>query len=95
VSEALLENAYTPPAYGGLGIMSAAMARIAEQASAFGATDVLTFVDQQNIASLKGCERAGFYPDLLYRRVQIGFGLIKRDVFETLSPDDPRRTSRL
>lgn len=93
--EALLENAYTPPAHRGLGIMSAAMARIAEEAAAFGATDVLTFVDQNNIASLKGCERAGFYPDLLHHRVQFGFGLLKRDTFETLSPDDPRRNSRL
>src|SRR6185437_13656021 len=31
--EALLENAYTPPGYRGLGVMAAAMARIAERAS--------------------------------------------------------------
>ena len=60
--EALLENAYTPPSYRGLGIMSAAMALIAERATEFGARHVLTFVGEQNIASLKGCQRAGFYP---------------------------------
>jgi RimJ/RimL family protein N-acetyltransferase len=58
--QALLENAYTPPAFRGLGIMPAAMAAIAEHASELGARYVLTFVDQHNIASLKGCQRAGF-----------------------------------
>ena len=38
------------------------MARIAEQASDFGAQHVITFVGHSNVASLKGCERAGFAP---------------------------------
>jgi RimJ/RimL family protein N-acetyltransferase len=92
--EALLENAYTPSAYRGLGIMSEAMALIAERAIDLGVRHVLTFVGQQNIASLKGCQRAGFYPHLLHHRVQVGFGLIKLDKFETLSKTDPRRTKR-
>ena len=58
--EALLENAYTPSAYRGLGIMAAAMARIAEQGSGIGARYVMTFVGEDNLPSLKGCERAGF-----------------------------------
>jgi GNAT superfamily N-acetyltransferase len=90
--EALLENAYTPAKYRGLGIMSAAMARIAEHAADIGASHVLTFVDDHNIASLKGCQRAGFYPHLLHHRVQMVFGLVKRNDFETLSETDPRRT---
>ena len=92
--EALLENAYTPAKYRGFGIMSAAMALIAERAADVGASDVLTFVDQHNIASLKGCQRAGFRPDMLHHRVQMSFGMIKRDEFEKLPETDPRRTAR-
>src|SRR2546422_11047011 len=44
------------------GIMSSAMAQIAERAREFGARWVVTFVDEVNVASLKGCERAGFAP---------------------------------
>jgi RimJ/RimL family protein N-acetyltransferase len=92
--QALLENAYTPPAYRGLGIMSEAMALIAEHATWIGAREVLTFVDQYNVASLKGCQRAGFYPRLLHHRTRFGFGLITRDSFEDLRDGDPRRTAR-
>jgi hypothetical protein len=63
--EALLEGAYTPPAFRGLGIMPAAMALIATRASSFNAHLVNTFVDVNNIASLKGCRRAGFSPYIL------------------------------
>ena len=91
--EALLENAYTPPRYRGLGIMSAAMALIAEHASEVGANQVLTFVDQVNIASLKGCQRAGFHPHRLHHRTRLCFGLINRDRFDTLPNSDPRRTA--
>lgn len=90
--EALLENAYTPSKYRGLGIMSAAMALIAERGEDMGADYVLTFVDQHNIASLKGCQRAGFFPHLLHHKVQMGFGMVARDTFETLAEDDSRRT---
>ena len=89
--QALLENAYTPPAYRGLGIMAAAMARIAERAGDFAAHKVLTFVATDNVASLKGCQRAGFHPHLLHRRTRLAFGLITRDRFETLPDHDPRR----
>lgn len=64
-SEALLEGAYTPPAFRGKGIMSAAMAQIANKASDNNANIVCTFVDINNIASLKGCKRAGFTPYVL------------------------------
>lgn len=65
--EALLEGAYTPPAFRGLRIMPAAMARIAERARDLGARAVLTFVVPGNIPSLKGCQRAGFVIDQLKR----------------------------
>lgn len=92
--EALLENAYTPPAYRGLGVMAAAMGQIAERAGDLNARRVLTFVATDNIASLKGCQRAGFHPHLLHRRSRLGFGLFTRDRFETLPDGDPRRTTK-
>jgi RimJ/RimL family protein N-acetyltransferase len=92
--QALLENAYTPPRYRGLGIMSAAMALIAEHGSNLGARHVLTFVDIDNIPSLKGCQRAGFYPDLLHHRTRFVFGLVTSDRFEKLPESDPRLTTK-
>lgn len=93
--EALLENAYTPPSHRGLGIMSAAMAAIAEQAAGFGARYVMTFVGHDNIASLKGCRRAGFAPDMVHIRHDNFFGLIRRNRFEPLPENDPRRNWQL
>lgn len=92
--EALLENAFTPPRYRGMRIMSAAMASIAEQANDIGARYVLTFVSMDNIASLKGCERAGFAPDLIHSTVRFGFGTMRRDSFVKLDSNDPRRTQK-
>ncbi|MFC5139321.1 GNAT family N-acetyltransferase [Actinomycetospora rhizophila] len=60
--EALLEGAFTPTRHQGKRIMSAGMSMIAEKAADLGARHVLTFVGVENIASLKGCERAGFLP---------------------------------
>lgn len=75
--EALLEGAYTPDAYRGKGIMGAAMTQVAERAADVGARWVITFVDEHNQGSVKGCLRAGFVPylrrrerfRLFYRRV--------------------------
>lgn len=61
-NEALLEGAYTPVQYRGLGVMPHAMARIAEAASDLAARFVITFVTEENIPSLKGCKKAGFWP---------------------------------
>jgi RimJ/RimL family protein N-acetyltransferase len=85
--EALLEGAYTPADYRGKGIMSAAMAQIAEQAALFGARWVITFVDEQNEASVKGCLRSGFAP---YLRRQERFRLFYRHVtFDLIQPSEP------
>ena len=75
--EALLEGAYTGRAYRGQGIMAHAMARIAEGASDFGARWVLTFVGETNVASLKGCAKAGFVP---YVRRTESWWLMRRRV---------------
>lgn len=92
--ESLLENAFTPVEYRGLGIMSAAMALIAERAVIYDATHVLTFVGDDNIASLKGCQKAGFNPHLINRRVQLLWGTLNRNTFEVMADDDPRRTQK-
>lgn len=59
---ALLEGAYASPDFRGLRIMPEAMVLIAEKAALINARWVITFVDTKNIASLKGCHRAGFKP---------------------------------
>lgn len=87
--EALLEGAYTDHAYRGQGIMAHAMSRIAEQAREFGARWVVTFVGKSNIASLKGCAKAGFVPylerseswRLLRRRVR--FSTVESTCFDS------------
>lgn len=89
--EALLEDAYTPPSHRGLGIMSAAMALIAERGSDIGARHVITFVGVENIASLKGCKKAGFYPYLEHTQRNWLFGSISSDRFDELPAGDPRR----
>jgi RimJ/RimL family protein N-acetyltransferase len=65
---ALLEHAFTPTAFRGQRIMSAATSRIAERARSVGARYVITFVGLDNAASLKGCARAGFEPYILRNR---------------------------
>lgn len=83
--EALLEGAFTPVQHRGKGIMSAAMARIAEQASNLDARFVITFVTEDNIPSLKGCNRAGFTPYMrrsdkwVGMRRTIHFGPLERE----------------
>jgi RimJ/RimL family protein N-acetyltransferase len=85
--EALLEGAYTPEAYRGKGIMSAAMAQVAQRAAEHGARWVITFVDEQNEASFKGCLRAGFIP---YLRRHEKFRLFRRAVtFAPIFAVDP------
>jgi RimJ/RimL family protein N-acetyltransferase len=85
--EMLLEGAYTPATFRGQRIMPAAMALIAEQAGERGANRVLTFVGSDNVASLKGCARAGFTPYVSRRAVHtLGF---RRMEFEPLPLGDP------
>jgi hypothetical protein len=83
-NEALLEGAFTPDTSRGLGVMSAAMAQIAERAAEGGARWVITFVDEHNVASVKGCLRAGFTP---YVKRLERFTLFRRRVtFASLQP---------
>ncbi|MDD7969019.1 GNAT family N-acetyltransferase [Actinomycetospora lemnae] len=81
--EALLEGAFTPTRHQGRRIMSAGMSMIAEKAADLGARRVLTFVGVDNIASLKGCERAGFLP-AIHRCETRRLGRLRVD-FRTMS----------
>jgi RimJ/RimL family protein N-acetyltransferase len=87
--EALLENAYTPPEYRGFGIMSAAMALIAERGSERDARAVLTYVREDNVASLKGCQRAGFASYSKLENRWYAFGLVK-EIDHAFLPDSFR-----
>ncbi len=84
---ALLEGAYTPPDFRGKGIMAHAMALIAASAADQDVRSVVTFVGEDNIASLKGCKKAGFWP--YTRRLEVyRFG--RRQVrYEPLPPGTP------
>ncbi len=62
--EALLEFAFSHERYRGMRVMQHAMAEIAIKGRGLGARFVLTFVGENNIPSLKGCKRAGFFPYL-------------------------------
>ncbi|GAA4862713.1 GNAT family N-acetyltransferase [Actinomycetospora straminea] len=84
--EALLEGAFTPTRHQGRRIMSAGMSMIAEKAADLGARRVLTFVGVDNIASLKGCERAGFLP-AIHRCETRRFGRLRVD-FRTMGADE-------
>lgn len=70
---ALLEGAFTPSAHRGKKIMSCGMSLIAERAADIGAHHVITFVGNDNVASLKGCARAGF-SDEIARRLDVRLG---------------------
>ena len=83
--EALLENAYTPVAYRGNGIMSAAMALIAERAAELGCRFVTTYVERDNVASLKGCKRSGFMPFQERVESRYLFNLVHRRRFRALT----------
>jgi GNAT superfamily N-acetyltransferase len=83
--EALLEGAYTPAEFRGQRIMPAAMALIAERAADRGARYVHTFVGIDNMASLKGCVRAGFPPHQWRDQRLRLFG--RKTAFGPLPPD--------
>jgi hypothetical protein len=85
--EALLEYAFTPASFQRLGIMSCAMAQIAERGRDLGARWVVTFVHQDNLGALKGCQRAGFS---LYLVRHERWRLFRRRVsFQRLSEGTP------
>ncbi len=71
--EVLLEGAYTPPQYRGLGIMPCAMFQISEKGKEIGAKRAITFVHMNNTAAKIGCNRAGFHKFLVREDVWRNF----------------------
>lgn len=84
--EVLLEGAYTPPQYRGLGIMPCAMFQISEKGKETGARRAITFVHMNNAAALAGCNRAGFHEFLVREDVWRNF---KRSL--SFTRIDPKR----
>lgn len=71
--EVLLEGAYTPPQYRGLGIMSCAMLQISDKGRERGAKRAITFVHVNNTPAIVGCNRAGFHEFLIREDVWRNF----------------------
>lgn len=67
--ERILEGAYTFPRMRGRGLMRDCMAQLIDHAFAEGATRVWTYVETDNVASLRGCAAVGFSPRSLRRQV--------------------------
>jgi hypothetical protein len=80
--EALLEWAYTFTKFRGLGIMADAMSQICTFGAAAGVRTIFTFVDDDNVPSLRGCRSAGFRP--YQRRIERWRLLRCRASFESL-----------
>lgn len=80
--EAMLENAFTPKGFRGLGAMAAAVYLIAERARSLGKGHLVAFVDADNAASLKAVERACFRPCSIRTRRQFAFGTFRTVRFE-------------
>ncbi|MEE7492103.1 MULTISPECIES: GNAT family protein [Methylobacterium] len=80
--EAMLENAFTPLGFRGLGVMAAAVHLIAERARSQGKRRLVAFVDADNAASLKAVERAGLTPCSIRTRRQFAFGTFRTVRFE-------------
>jgi acyl carrier protein/GNAT superfamily N-acetyltransferase len=85
-NEALMEGAFTHPSFRGIGIMPAAMSRIAEKGKDVGASKIITFVDIDNIPSLRSCKESGFAPYILRKekwlffRRSVSFGAIPNEM---------------
>lgn len=87
--QVIIDAALTPEAFRGLRIMPAAMARISEAAIRPGITEAITFVDLDNIPSLKGCVRSGYHP-YCYRHMRWRLGR-NTTTFTSIAADTPIR----
>jgi hypothetical protein len=71
----LLEFMYTMKRFRGLKIMAEVMAHVAEQDPR--AHFAISYADRNNVAALRGCQGAGFFPYQLIRRKRRFFRLIE------------------
>jgi GNAT superfamily N-acetyltransferase len=63
-NEMLLEGAYTFEQFRGLGVMAVGMGQLVRIAKESGAAALITYVDFDNVPSLRGCANVGFVPDI-------------------------------
>lgn len=63
-NEMLLEGAYTFERFRGLGVMAVGMGQLVRIAKGTGAAALVTYVDFDNVPSLRGCANVGFVPDI-------------------------------
>ncbi len=63
--EGLVEGAFTFAPFRGLGVMADGMGQLLERAHRAGIKSVITYVAEDNLASLRGCARVGFVLDHL------------------------------
>ncbi len=71
--EVLLEGAFVPEAYRGRGIMARAMWQVAERGRAMGARWAVTWVEESNVPSIRGCLACGFHPYMRKTAVRRAF----------------------
>lgn len=86
----MAEGAYVPPAYRGQKLGVAAVVRAFVHAGDLGAREIVTFVGEANVPSVKGAARIGFKPYMLHVRRHLLFGLFAYDRFLPMTPDHPR-----
>ena len=82
-NEALIESVFTIPEYRGQGIMPSALDKIAKEIKDSDIRFLMLFVEIDNVASLKGCHRAGFSPYVL--RTEKWFFMKRKITFEDVS----------
>jgi RimJ/RimL family protein N-acetyltransferase len=85
----MLEFAYTFTPFRGLGIMGDAMRRLLQVAADDGHRSAITYVRDDNIPSLRGCQKVGF--DLDHVRATSHRAGITRHAFDPPTEDDRRR----
>jgi hypothetical protein len=84
--EVLLEGAFVPEHYRGTGIMRCAMSKVSEKGRAMGARWAITFVEESNLPSIRGCLASGFHP---YLRKKATWRALKREVsFDPLQGEE-------
>ncbi len=89
--DVLIEGAYAPRPYRGVGVMPVATEMVAREAAGKGARYMHAFIGTGNRPSLKSARRIGFDPHLLHTRRFRLFGLLIDDRFDVFADDDPRR----
>ncbi len=88
--QVLAEGAYVPPSYRGQRVMTAAAMRALAHAENLGASEIVTFIGETNIPSIKGAVRGGFAPYMLHVRRHLAFGIYYFDRFRPIDGSHPR-----